>query len=113
MLRDSENLLAQCLRTLVIELRQRGDIPPALIFFGVLLEVEIAAVRTVRIAVSPGGKSVPRVVDALAVHPFMEGAAVVEHAVEDDPHSAPVRLLAEPGEIRVADGKIVCRRNKL
>ena len=41
-------------------------------------------------------------VDALIIHPFVEGTAVIEHAVQDDPHVPAVQLLAETGKEIVA-----------
>ena len=63
--------------------------PPAIVACivgpGVLiLEVKIIPIGTVRTHIGSRCVALRILVDALPVHPFIEGAAVVEHAVHDD-----------------------------
>ena len=81
--------------------------PPA--FVGIIVrpsvlisEQEEIPVRTVRCQVSP--RLIPAVllIDLLPVHPFIEGTAVVEHAVQDDPHPPLMDLLHKAGKKLIA-----------
>ena len=101
-----QDLFPQFRRALVVQFRQRGVAPPAFICGGPavagIVEVEVAPVRAVHTLESARQESGFPEVDALVVHPLVEGSTVVEHAVQDNPHTAPVHFLAQPGEQLVA-----------
>ena len=98
---DPEDFLAQFAAAFVVQLGQRFHAPPAVVILAIL-ELEIIAVRALGIVVSAGLIASRLLVDALPVHPFVEGSAVVEHAVQDDLHAPAVQLAAEPGEPGIA-----------
>ena len=114
---DIQYILHQLRRALIVQLRQRVVAPPAVVGLvsrpcAVLLIVKLekAAVRTVL------GEKSPRLVAALAgvnlfsVQPFVEGAAVVEHAVQNHPHPAPVNLPDKLRKEAVAGFQVSRRR---
>ena len=101
-LRDLHDRFLQVRAVLVVQLRQGGISPPALVGRGTsiarIVEMEVGAVGTVHALVSARLEACLSQIDALVVHPFVEGSAVVEHPVQDDTHAAFVQILAEPGE---------------
>ena len=78
---------------LVIQLRERVVPPPAVVELvvgpGVLIrKTEEAVVRALLVHERAFFVALLPLVDPLAVHPLVEGAAVVEDAVDDDAHAA-------------------------
>ena len=101
LLRHLQYGLAQGAGLLVVELGQGVHVPPAMVV-PLVLEREVAPVRALHVAVC----ALVGVIDALAVQPAVEGAAVVEHAVQYDLHAPAVQLPAELGEPLVAGRQV-------
>ena len=76
--------------------RQGVDAPPAVVLMGPLGKVEPGAVRGVP-ALAGSGLGV----EAVAVEVAAHKAGVVKHPVQHHPHTQPVGLIAQPGEILV------------
>ena len=72
----------------------------------VLLDIAMP-VGTLFIMVSAGDIAALAGVASLPVHPFVEGAAVIEHTVYDHPHPTAMNLLHEPGKELVAGRQIL------
>ena len=96
--RDVQDIFLQQGAALVIQLGQRVMPPPAVIerIIGPLMficKMEERSVRTVGRHIGAFLISGLIFVDPLPVHPFVEGPAVIEHAVQDHSHAPSVTLL--------------------
>ena len=108
---DAEDFFPELGGILVIQLRKSGKAPPALIgretAVSGIVEMEKGTVGTVGTLVGTGLEAGLPHIDALGIHPLVEGAAVVKDAVKDDAHTAGVELLAEGGEKNIGPLQIL------
>ena len=107
-----QNILLQLWRVLVIQLWQSFMIPPAVVKrivrpLMLIMELEKRTVRAVRRDISPGRVARLMLVDLFPVHPLVKGAAVIKHAVQNDPHPAFVHLLHQLNEQLIARCEIL------
>ena len=95
---NPEYIFVKLLGAFIIELGQGIMSPPAVIGTVVgpsvlIPEIKIGAIRTVCTDISPLLLSGSIFINAFSVHPFIEGTAVIEHAVQDHTHSPAMGFL--------------------
>ena len=102
---NGQDVIGQMLRPFIVQLRKRAVSPPSRVGAVVrprgkvpVLKQEKIRIRRVRADISTLPVSLLPAVDLLAVHPLVERAAVVEHAVQNHPDPAAVRFLHELDE---------------
>ena len=103
---DPHDIIIQLPGALIIQLRQGLISPPAVIMIIVrplaARKPEILPVRTVLRNIGALFIALLLLVDLLSVHPFIEGPAVIEHPVQDHPHSLRVDRLHHLGKKGIA-----------
>ena len=117
---DLEDRLGEITGALVVQLREGIIAPPLLVavvvrpgLVTVIAERKIIVVRAVLALVRTRGISIGLiliVIEAGTVHPLVEGAAVVEDAVDDDTHAAGMAGLDELDEELVAGLEVFTAR---
>ena len=109
---DAHNIVIQLLRSLITELGQRVVPPPAVIIFiirPVVLVVEFKKLPVRAVCGNIGALFVVAVafVKPFSVQPFVKGAAVVEHAIQEDAHPSLVNFLHKMNEKFVAGFQVL------
>ena len=110
------NIFHKLRAVLVIQLRQGGIAPPALVLafcLGGLFKAEIASVRAFYRLVRAVFIALFIQINALAVKPLVERPAMIKHAVYNNAHSAGMNFLNNLCKIRVACFKIFARGHAL
>ena len=67
-----------------------------------IVEIKVIPIRAVSTDIGTLVISFRILIDALSVHPFVKGSAVVEHTVQYDSHASAVRLCYYLGKHLVA-----------
>ena len=105
--RNMEDILPQIGRLLIIQLRQRVMPPPAVIVW--IIRPFMLIIKFEKIPIRAAGRYIRSLficavtfIQTFPIQPFVEGAAVIENSIQNNPHAAGMHFFHKLCKVRIA-----------